>query len=151
MAKRARDPQLRSSKSWRWNRHQEVRFLYDTLKVLTDSSEPDSDGRAAKQAGEIDALARRPLIERSSNINEAARKRKSRKRTAPAKVTEAALPPLPGPKFARHPACIDAEVAAYTSSLTALVGPIEDFQQWTDERAKGLKLRKVGEGSYGEV
>ena len=48
-------------------------------------------------------------------------------------------------------ASIDADTAAYTSSLTALVGPIEDFQGWTDERTKGLKLRKVGEGSYGEV
>lgn len=118
---------------------------------MTDTSEPNSDGKAAKQAGEIDALARQPLIERSSNINEATRKRKSRKRTAPPKATEAALPSLPGLKFARHPAGIDAEAAAYTSSLTALVGPIEDFQQWTDERAKRLKLRKVGEGSYGEV
>lgn len=48
-------------------------------------------------------------------------------------------------------ASINAETAAYTSSLTALVGAIEDFQEWTDERARGLKLRKVGEGSYGEV
>ena len=66
-------------------------------------------------------------------------------------MNAAPSPPPPGPRFARRVASIDGETAAYTGSLTALVGAIEDFQKWTDERAKGLKLRKVGEGSYGEV
>ena len=58
------------------------------------------------------------------------------------------------PTFQRRSANLDAETALYVSPLLAckaVSGRVESFKAWTDERMPVLEIRKIGEGSFGEV
>ena len=60
----------------------------------------------------------------------------------------------PEPVFQRRTAVLDAEITLYISPLLAckaISGRVESFQAWTDERAPVLDIKKIGEGSFGEV
>ena len=65
-----------------------------------------------------------------------------------------ATPKIPEPSFQRRSAVLDVEIALYISPLLAckaISGRVESFQAWIDERAPFLDIKKIGEGSFGEV